>query len=150
MKKNCPGFTLIELLLIFSLMSLFFSLGMAQYNRFNRRQFLNKAKDELISNLRLVQSKALAAEKPSNCIDTLLGHKLKFTDNSHYKIVAVCSSEVDLRTNIILPTGVVKQVGPDEVFFRVLSQGSPSDTTIILQGFGETRVITITATGEIK
>jgi len=150
MKKICPGFTLIELLITITIITLLFSIGMAQYNRFNRRQILVKAKDELVSNLRLAQSKSLAAEKPNDCSDVLTGHKIKFINNQNYKIVAVCGDEIDLKTDIVLPTGVTKQAGPNEVFFRVLSQGSPTDATITLSGFGETTTIAVTTSGEIK
>ena len=149
MKKSCPGFTLIELLTTITIITLLFSIGLAQYNRFNRRQILTKAKDELVSNLRLAQSKSLAAEKPTDCTDTLTGHKVKFINNQNYKIVAVCGDEIDLKTDIVLPMGVT-QAGSNEVFFRVLSQGSPTDATLTLSGFGETQTITITKAGEIK
>jgi len=148
--KNGAGFTLIELLITITIITLLFSIGMAQYNKFNRRQILVKAKDELVSNLRLAQGKSLAAEKPTTCTATLAGHKVKFTDNSHYKIVAVCGNEVDVKTDLSLPTGVTKQSVPSEIFFRVLSQGSPTDSTLTLQGFGETEIITVTTSGEIK
>lgn len=150
MRKSCSGFTVVELLIILSLIALLFTLGVAQYNRFNRSQNLTKAKDELISNLRLAQGKAMAGEKPEVCMETLSGHKLKFIDNSHYKIVAVCVEEVDIKTDITLPTGVTKQAGSDEIFFRVLSQGIESDISLILSGFGETKTITINTAGEIK
>ena len=144
------GFTLIELLITITIITLLFSIGMAQYNKFNRRQILVKAKDQLISDLRLAQGKSLAAEKPVGCLGILAGIKVKFTDNQSYKIVAVCGNEVDVKANTALPTGVIKQSGPDEIFFRVLSQGSPTDATLTLSGFGETQTITITTAGEIK
>lgn len=103
-----------------------------------------------MSNLRLAQSKSLAAEKPDTCTDTLSGHKVKFTDNQNYKIVAVCCNEVDIKADINLPTGVSKQAGPNEIFFKVLSQGTSADTTITLLGFGETRDVIITTSGAIK
>ncbi len=154
MKKNCPGYTLIELLIVITLITLLFTLGMAQYNQFNRRQILTKAKDELISNLRLAQGKSLAGEKPNACGDEILtGHKLKFVNNQNYKIVAVCDGEVDLKTEISLSTGVTKQSGPNEVFFKGLSQGTDivNQVEIVLEdSSGETKTITITSTGEIK
>jgi len=156
MKTTCQknlspihGFTLIELLVTITIITLLFSIGVAQYNKFNRRQILVKSKDELVSNLRLAQSKSLAAEKPTACTDTLSGYKVKFTDSQNYKIVAVCGNEIDVKADITLPTGVSKQAG-NEIFFRVLSQGSPADATLTLQGFGETRIITVTTSGEIK
>ena len=150
MKKSCSGFTVVELLIILSLIALLFTLGIAQYNRFNRAQSLNRAKDELVSNLRLTQGKAMAGEKPEVCTETLSGHKLKFTDNQNYKIVAVCGEEVDIKTDVVLPAGVIKQAGPDEIFFRVLSQGIESDISLILSGFDEEKTITVNTAGEIK
>ena len=150
MRKSCSGFTVVELLIILSLMALLFTLGIAQYNRFNRSQSLVKARDELISNLRLTQSKALGAEKPSSCLGALSGHKLKFIDNRHYKIVAVCGEEIDIKTDIALPSGVSKQAGSNEIFFKVLSQGSESDVSLVLSGFGETKTVTVSTVGEIK
>lgn len=152
MKKSCSGFTLIELLIVMTIITLLFSIGIVQYNQFNRRQILVKAKDELISNLRLAQGKSLAGEKPVNCLTEILeGFKLSFINNQNYKIVAVCNGEFDVKTSLALPMGVTKQGDPTQaVFFRVLSQGSPGNTTIILQGFGETKTITVTAAGEIK
>jgi prepilin-type N-terminal cleavage/methylation domain-containing protein len=148
------GFTLIELLITMTIITLLFSIGIAQYNKFNRRQILAKAKDELVSNLRLAQGKSLAAEKPTTCTDTLAGHKVKFTDNQNYKIVAVCGNEVDVKNDLSLPTNVTATIQPpevnNEVFFRVLSQGSPTDTTITLSGFGETTTVAVTTSGEIK
>ena len=141
---------MIELLLVISLITLVFSLGIVQYNRFNRSQVLTKAKDELISNLRLTQSKAMTGEKPDSCLGTLSGHKLKFLDNQNYKIVAVCGEEVEVKSVVILPSGVIKQEGPNEIFFRVLSQGIESDISLILSGFGETKTITVNTAGEIK
>jgi Tfp pilus assembly protein FimT len=165
MKKNCPGFTLIELLLIFSITALLFSLGIAQYSRFNRRQILNKAKEELISNLRLAQSKASAAEKPSEgaCGDEdeiLSGHQLKFSDDDRsYNILAVCGDDPDeypeVKEAVFLPEQVFKTSAEDTVFFKVLSQGVVIEDEseymeIRLEGFNETRTITITKSGEIK
>jgi len=153
MKKSCPGFTLLELLVTITIITLVFSIGLTQYNRFNRRQILVKAKDQLISDLRLTQSRALSGEKPIGCNTTpLSGHKLDFTSDSSYQIVAVCSSDIVVKSEISLPQGVTKQAGPDEVFFKVLSQGTNISGTsqIVLTGFGETQTVSVSNVGEIK
>jgi len=155
MKKNCPGYTLIELLIVITLITLLFTLGVAQYNKFNRRQILVKARDELISNLRLAQAKSLAGEKPDACGDEILtGHKLKFfPDKQGYKIVAVCNDEIDVKTGISLPTGITRKSGPATVFFKGLSQGTDIDgqANIVLEDSnGDTSTVMITGTGEIK
>jgi type II secretory pathway pseudopilin PulG len=154
MKKTALGYTLIELLIVITLIVLLFTLGMAQYNQFNRRQILTKARDELVSNLRLVQSKSLAGEKPDACGDeALTGHKLKFIDNQKYEIVAVCGDEIDIKTGLSLPGEIIKESGPSEVFFKGLSQGTGivvGQGEIVLAGFNETKTVTITSAGEIK
>ena len=167
MKKDCSknlllksprlssnlGFTIVELLIILSLIALLFTLGIAQYNRFNRSQTLTQTKNELVSNLRLAQGKSLAGEKPNQCGDeALLGHQLEFTNNQSYKIVAVCGSEPypEVKQTVTFPEGVIKTSAENIVFFKILSQGVESEVTITLSGFGETRDIIITAAGEIK
>ncbi len=153
MKKSCPGFTLIELLVTITIITLVFTIGLTQYNRFNRRQILVKAKDQLISDLRLAQSKALSAEKPAGCGANLLsGHKLEFISNTNYQITAVCELDIVVKSGLSLVTGVIKQSGPDGVFFKVLSQGTDISGTanIVLFGFGQTRTISISSVGEIK
>jgi len=155
MKKTALGYTLIELLIVITLITLLFTLGMAQYNRFNRRQILIKAKDELTSNLRLAQSKSLAGEKPDTCgAEILTGHKLIFeNDNQNYKIMAVCGNDEEVKVGLSLPIGVTKISGPDEIFFKGLSQGTDivNQVEIVLEdSSGETRIITITSTGEIR
>ncbi len=172
MKKNCSknlsfnfpslssnlGFSLIELLLILSLIALLFSLGMAQYNRFNRSQTLTKTKDELVSNLRLAQSKAMVAEKPFECgDDELEGHRLEFINNHSYRIVAVCNCIdcPEVKAVINFPSNVVKQSGPDKIFFRVLNRGvefvgSQPPLVLGLVGSGETQTISLNTVGEIK
>jgi len=172
MKKNCSknlssnhpplfsnlGFSLIELLFVLSLIALLFSLGMAQYNRFNRSQTLTRAKDELVSNLRLTQSKAMVAEKPTECGENKLeGHRLEFINNHSYRIVAVCDCVdcPEVKTAINFPSNVVKQSGPDEIFFRVLNRGvefigSPPPLVLGLVGSDETQMIDLTSAGEIK
>ncbi len=155
MKKSCSGFSLVELLITLSIIALLFSLGLTQYNRFNRRQVLIRAKDNLVSELRLTQAKSLAAEKPDDCgVNPLVGHKLEFTSNQSYQIVAVCGGVLSVvKDGMSLPIGVIKDSGPDEILFKVLSQGIDIDgeqQIIITDDFGQSQTVTINNVGEIK
>lgn len=132
---------------------------MAQYNQFNRRQILTKAKDELVSNLRLAQNKAMAAEKPEDCLDDELeGIRLEFINNQSYQIVAVCNCGLGcpaVKEMVNLPSIVSKKSGPTEVFFKVLNRGvrlTPVSAPIVLEldGSGETQSVNVTDAGEIK
>ena len=159
MRKSCSGFTVVELLIILSLIALLFTLGMTQYNRFNRSQTLTKAKGELVSNLRLLQGKAMAAEKPAECGENELdGHRLEFINNHSYKMVAVCDCTDDcpeVKASVNFPSNVIKQLGPDGIFFKVLNRGvefiGPQPPLVLsLIGSSETQALNLTTSGEIK
>lgn len=150
MKKNCLGFTLIELLIAISIIGIIFTVGLARYNQFNRRQILVQAARELKSNLRLAQSKALAGEKPTGC-DVLSGHKLEFLGNNRdYKIVAVCGSDIDVKTGLTLGPSITK-TGPSSVLFKILTQGAEAKVlfTLSIPGVDDVVVVTVTEGGEI-
>ncbi|HUS59772.1 MAG TPA: type II secretion system protein [Nevskiaceae bacterium] len=153
MKKTARGFTLIELLVTMSIIGILFGIGFAKYNEFNRRQILAQAAQELKNNLRFAQAKALAGEKPSGCGSTSLsGHRLKFAvDNKNYKIVAVCGSEVDVKTGLSLGLNVSKVSGPSSILFKVLAQGVEGAGIITLRFSGvDDETVTVTKTGDIK
>jgi len=160
-KPATVGFTLIELLVAMSLIGVIFSLGLAEYQKFNRRQVLVQAAEELKNNLRLAQNKALAGEKPSDWCDdpgqVLLGHRLRFSSTTRYLLEAVCSAPEEpayLLKTVDLP-GQGEITGPSgtSVLFKVLAQGvvvSGGPAEIVLSGFGEERTVSVSETGEIK
>lgn len=153
--RELSGFTLIEFLIATSIMAIFFGLGVAKYQEFNRRQILVQASQELKSNLRLAQDKALAGEKPSGWCDqqneVLQGYRLRFSSVTTYKIEAVCSEggakEVQ---SVNLPNGVTATT-EESVLFKVLAQGVEEGKTITLRSSGgDEMIITITEVGEIR
>lgn len=156
MKKSCPGFTLIELLVTISIIGVLFGIGVAKYNEFNRRQILDQAAQELKSNLRLAQSKASAGEKPASGCAMLDGYQVSFVDSNpdYYTIGAKCSPNSPAAESLSLPTGISFSSLPssNSIIFKVLGQGTNVNvsTNIVLSGFGDTRTITVSATGEIK
>lgn len=145
------GFTLIELLVSISIIGIIFTIGLARYNQFNRRQILVQAAQELKSNLRLAQSKAFGAEK--DCSGTLDGY-LVALDSNTYTIKSQCSQGggKNYGTLISYPYygGVQKFSGPSSILFKVLAQGVVGAGTVTLRfpGMGDVDV-TVTATGEI-
>ena len=63
---NNKGFTVVELLVVVGIIAVLTTIGVASYNNFNDRKVLESAVEELKSNLRLAQSKAINNEKDSN------------------------------------------------------------------------------------
>lgn len=145
------GFTLIELLVAISIIGILFTIGLARYNEFNRRQILVQAAQELKSNLRLAQSKAFGAEK--NCSGTLDGY-LVTLDSGTYTIKSQCSQggSKNYGTPISYSYygGVQKNSGPSSILFKVLAQGVVGVGTVTLSFSGVGTVdVTVTEAGEI-
>ena len=152
-RSPISAFTLIELLVIISIIGLLFTLGLAAYNNFNRRQLVDQATQELENNLRLAQSKAMAGQKPEGCTGTLLGYRVENLvspeGDSYYTISAACSQSVVIGT-YTLSTGL-SLTGPGSVLFKVLGQGTDVDQTATfnVSGFGKTNEVKVGVAGEI-
>ena len=147
------GFTLIELMIVVALIGSLFVATAVNYGKYNRKKIVEKEAQELITDLRHAQSKALAGEKPSGCgANYLEGFKLKFTTSADYRIVGLCAgAEINVKTNLDLGDSVVKQSGPDEITFKLLGHGVTSAGTIRLSGYtGQWFYnLSVSATGEI-
>lgn len=86
------GFSLIELLIVISITLVIFSLGIASFNQFNKRERVRQSALSLKASLRLAQSKALSAEKPKSDCTTYQGVQVSFTASS-YTLQHVCDPE---------------------------------------------------------
>jgi len=154
------GFTLIELLVISSIVGLLLTVGVANYNNFNRKRILKEAALNLETNLRYAQEKALSGEKPSICTkaEALDGWKLKFTSDQTYEILPLCAGveENGAKKSYQFNSSVSKTSGPDSFLFKVLAQGvdysGNDEDAIMLSAFsGKWKYkIKITKSGEIS
>lgn len=123
---NRYGFTLLEVLVAAVIISLVSGISLVGYNRFQERQQLVAAKEQLRNDLRLAQQKALAGEKPTGwCTGsgkTLSSWRLGFTSASVYEIRGVCSDATTVFDRLItLPANIVKSAGADQVDFLPVS-----------------------------
>ncbi len=158
--KPDTGFTLIELLVVASLIAILFSIGVAKYSEFNRRQIIEQSALEIKNNLRLAQNKAFTGEKVSACLvgtdDRLLdGWYMSFT-NSTYQIYGCCGGcgapglQFTLPTTDLSSKGITLSYPSSPIRFRPLGQGVENDGTITISGPGGSRSIIVTASGEIR
>ena len=117
--RNC-AYTLIELLVGISIISIVFSVGFASYRDFSRRQALSGVTKALISDLRLIQQKALAGEKIGSCT-TLDGYKINISSAS-YSLYADCASDILLKTVDLTANEVALTTSPvtSSITFKVL------------------------------
>lgn len=139
-RKSCVaryGFTLLEILVAATVISLLSGVSLVGYNRFQERQQLNFAKEQLRSDLRQAQQKALSGEKPAGwCVGagvSLQSWRLEFINGNSYRLVGVCSDKstvVDKTAS--LAAGATLSAGADQVEFQSIT-GAASDTSFTLR-----------------
>lgn len=153
------GFTLIEILIAISIMTILFSLGLAQYMKFNRQQILNQAILTLKSNLVQARDSALAGKKA--CSGTFDGVLVEFRDelgnlsDKKYKISASCNDGTDLELIGEIhqyPSEIKKTGGPEEILFKTLTGGTNlnEEKTISLFAYEKTAKVKVTPDGNIE
>jgi prepilin-type N-terminal cleavage/methylation domain-containing protein len=135
------GFTLVEVLVVASVIGLLAGVGIASYNRFNEKQRVQTAAMEFATELRVVQKRANAGEKPSGCATTLTEYTVTTVDNSNqYLISSTCGFDGS------------KSLGPHAVFdgvhtitFEVLNRGLTSGVDILVMGANSSVKFKVTA-----
>jgi prepilin-type N-terminal cleavage/methylation domain-containing protein len=129
------GFTLVEVLVVASVIGLLTGVGIASYNRFNERQRVQSAAMEFATELRVVQKRANAGEKPAGC-DQLKNYTVQtFPSSDAYSVQAQCFLSGSTET---------KSLGANALFetaaaftFYPLNRGMSGDSQVkIVDGGG--------------
>lgn len=146
------GYTLIEVLISLTIIGLLFGFGFANFRDFSRKQSLVSAARSLNGELRQVQSKASAGEKPSGCT-TLSSYSFQISATS-YQTAAVCSNgSFPVKTENLTSGITLAATGDNPIYFKVLGQGITGAGTVITLTQTETAnttTVTVTQGGEIK
>lgn len=147
------GFTLIELLVAISLVLVLAGGIIVNYNRYSDRQRVRQAALTLKNNLRLVQTKALSAEKPGapSVCSELLGYEVSFTATS-YSWQPRCDEGLTGTTqSVSLATALSFSPTPSALLFRVLTRGLVMDspTMITITGASVSYRIQVSPSGDI-
>jgi len=153
------AFTLIEVLISLSILGLLFGLGSVNFRDYSRRQQLVSAARNFKGELRLIQAKASAGEKPGSCssTNTLSSYSFKRVNSTSYQILADClgSRSVVIKTEN-LPDGITMTSTQNIISFKVLGQGTnvPQGRNAVITftqvGTGNPATVTVTQGGEIK
>jgi len=135
---NRSGFTLLEVLVAITIIALLSGISLVGYNRFQERQQLVSAKEQLRSDLRLTQQKALSGEKPAGwCAatgQTLAGWRLVFTSSTIYEIRGICSSGATVTDKSVTLTGNAAKISPDsQIDFVPLTGAAAAAASFTLQ-----------------
>lgn len=146
------GYSLLEVLVAVTIIGILTGSSLVGYNRFQGRQGLKSAGEQLVSDLRLTQQKALSGEKAAGwcqgLTDSLTGWRLIFTSAAVYDIRGVCSSgTTTVFKSITLPNSATKSAGSNSVDFAAVN-GTTTDASFTLsrQLGTSTSQITVTTT----
>ena len=144
------GYSLLEVLVAVTIIGILTGSSLVGYNRFQGRQGLKSAGEQLVSDLRLTQAKALSGEKATGWCqganESLTGWRLVFTSSTVYDIRGVCSSAATTTfKSITLPNSVTKSGGGSSVDFAAVN-GTTSDNGFVLSRQLGTSVSQITVT----
>lgn len=118
------AFTLIELLVAVSIITIVFSVGIAGYREFSRRQALSGTLKQIKGDLRLAQQLALTGQKPEGAVcGKLYGYTFTRIGSDTYRLVANCDlSNLFTVKEVNLPEYV--EISAGSVTFKVLGQGT--------------------------
>jgi type II secretory pathway pseudopilin PulG len=130
-KKLALGFTLIELIVTITIMMLLLGSGIVSYLRFNDRQAVLAAGEELSSLLRVAQTRARVGDRPSGCYQLQAYHVRAVFGSSTVNLVAVCENGTFTRTETSL-TSNIRAAQEIDVGFRVLHGGVINPGTLTL------------------
>ena len=154
--SNNLGFTLIELIVVFSIMAILSSVGIASFVSYSRSQSIQTAASNLELTLELAKSRASSQVKPSQCLGALSGYQVDILSVTTYSLSVFCP-EVHLVQTVTLPdSGNIKfdlgvgQTTTNSVFFPVITSGVRGSGNIILTGYNQSRWVCIDSRGIIK
>lgn len=133
-------------------MLLLFSIGLVSYLRFDSRQQLIQAGEELKSTLRIAQARARAGDRPEDC-ERLLGYEVAFDSDQTYIMRPLCDPhEVIIRSEGSFKRGVrLTQIPPAPIIFRSVHGGveNPQSFELSVDGSDLRWRVAVTAGGEI-
>ncbi len=167
--QSLGGFTLIELIIVFAVISILSTVGVASFVSYSRSQTLQQAANDLVTTLNLAKASTSTQVKVFNynggtiqcpVNTTLQGYSVTIDiANNRYNLSIVCSgSSIPATTYTKLPTGVTFNPTTDptnpttttNVFFPVLTGGVIGSGNISLSSYGNTKTITVNSAGGIQ
>lgn len=152
------GFTLIEFIVVLSIIAILSTLGIVAFVNYSRTQVLNAAASDVVTMLKTAKSRAQSQVKPTLCITPpLVGYKVVIPSARIYRLEVVCGDarnvspieEKTLPANISFSSASLGS----SFLFNILTGGvegaSSGGTSIVINGYSQTKTITIYSDGRI-
>lgn len=161
------GFTIIELIVVFSVIAILSTIGIASFQSYTNSQKLRNASLELKTMLQQARSEAQSQTKPTNC-GMFQGYEVRVCcvpggsncpiclSSGNYELDALCSNSPNgiAVMNISLVKGIsIDTAGTTQrsYIFRPITGGVVQGGSIVLDGFtNDKKTITVTQAGIIQ
>lgn len=146
------GFTLVELLIVFAIVGILTTLGIAAYNSYNSNQTVQSSAADVETMLNTAKSRSLTQVIPTSCgVVPVTGYQVDVTIAAQqYTLSAKCGS-LQVITTANLPPNVTFAAGSTpSVFFNISTGTVASTATISITGFGKTKKVTVSPTGDVS
>ena len=172
--RNSQGFTFIELIIVFTVLTIVGTVGIASLVDYSHSQEVASTALDLKTQLQHARSNAIAQIKPDACPtdlsnpannSTLLGYEFDFcpgaalgrpsacgADSIDYEINAKCNNGIGY-VNVLkkqYSTSLTISSTYRSYFFPVLTGGVDRSGTVTVSAYGKSKGITITAPGVIE
>ncbi len=166
--KNSAGFTLLEIIVVFSVIAIIATVGIAAFVNYSKIQTLQTAYLDLKNTLSIAKSYSQSQLKPTECSNVLNGYEVDLDlFNGKYSLVAKCQGyDKNLKT-VSFPTNIKfnnSLTTTSTLLFPILSNNMAScnsSCTITIQRYegtnpqdssseGNCKVITIDNLGGIR
>lgn len=158
---NIKGFTLIELIVVFSVIAILSTVGVASFVSYSKAQTLQQATNDFITVLNTAKSRASVQVKPSpQCLSTsaLGGYSVTVNIAARtYALNVICSGTTTALSTQTLPTNVSfnsaaasPPTTTTNIVFSVLTGGVTGTGNVVLSSYGSTKTVTINSVGGIQ
>ncbi len=150
------GFTLLELIIVFTVIAILSTTGIASFVNYSRAQSLQSAAVKLASTLNLAKSSASSQVKPSQCSGSLNGYQIDILSTTTYSLSVFCPEVHLIQTTTLPDNGNIKfnldlgQTTTISVFFPIITSGVYGAGNIVLTGHSQAKTIKIDNEGNIK
>lgn len=148
------GYSFIELLVVFSIIGILSTIGIASFVNFNNSKSLDGAASDVSNTLTLARQRALSQIKPTSCNanQSLGGYEVRFsTAASTYEIYALCASNRTQISSKKLPPGVTfDPTTPSTILFIVPNATIDRTATARINGFGKNKRVIVDPSGTIS
>jgi prepilin-type N-terminal cleavage/methylation domain-containing protein len=156
------GFSIIEIAIVIAIVGLLVGAGVPAAREFNRRQTANNFHNEMIADIRNLQTSVASGER-SGCTGSFLGGEISFIQSggrvTSYQLQKVCSGGTAVVLTKVVPESVSvstnRGVSPANIRFLPLERGTdvglgnPFIITTAPVGANYSLSLSISQTGEI-